>query len=82
MPAPDLPSYAAQVRHPVQQPSDIPVCVGIASTKALAKLANRLTSRQGTTGAAGKRVITAWAGLSAHRLPRYTSGWDELWELR
>lgn len=28
---------------------------------------------------AGQPLVPVWAGRSAHRSPRYTTGWDELW---
>ena len=48
--APDLLAYGIRVRATVRQHTGIPVCVGIAPTKTLAKLANRLARRQGTSG--------------------------------
>ncbi|MET4075410.1 Y-family DNA polymerase [Hymenobacter sp. UYCo722] len=48
--APDLLAYGAEVRARVRQQTGIPTCVGIAPTKTLAKLANRLARKQGTSG--------------------------------
>ena len=48
--APDLLTYGIQVKKTVGQHTGILTCVGIAPTKTLAKLANRLARRQGTTG--------------------------------
>ena len=48
--APDLLAYGAEVRARVRQHTGIPTCVGIAPTKTLAKLANRLARKQGTSG--------------------------------
>ncbi|GAA3953423.1 Y-family DNA polymerase [Hymenobacter algoricola] len=45
---PDLEAYAARIRATVQQYVGIPTCVGVAPTKTLAKLANRLARRTGT----------------------------------
>ncbi|GAB2712043.1 umuC protein [Hymenobacter frigidus] len=47
---PDLLAYGIRVRSTVRQHTGIPICVGIAPTKTLAKLANRLARRQDTTG--------------------------------
>ena len=48
--APDLLAHGAQVRARVLAHTGIPTCVGIAPTKTLAKLANRLARRHGTNG--------------------------------
>ena len=48
--APDLLAYGIRVRETVAQHTGIPTCVGIAPTKTLAKLANRLARKQGTQG--------------------------------
>ena len=48
--APDLRAYGAEVRTRVRQHTGIPTCVGIAPTKTLAKLANRLARKHGTDG--------------------------------
>jgi len=48
--APDLLAYGQRVRATVKQHTGIPTCVGIASTKTLAKLANRLARKQSTCG--------------------------------
>ena len=48
--APDLLAYGAAVRARVRQHTGIPTCVGIAPTKTLAKLANRLARRQAGSG--------------------------------
>lgn len=66
--APDLPAYAAQVRRTVQQHTGIPVCVGIAPTKTLAKLANRLARRQGTTGVLVLATVPEWQAALAQVL--------------
>ncbi|GAB3572572.1 Y-family DNA polymerase [Hymenobacter daeguensis] len=48
--APDLLTYGREVRDTVRQHTGIPTCVGIAPTKTLAKLANRLARQHGTHG--------------------------------
>ena len=48
--APDLLAYGIEVRASVRQQTGIPTCVGIAPTKTLAKLANRLARKHGTDG--------------------------------
>jgi DNA polymerase V len=48
--APNLLAYGAAVRARVRQHTGIPTCVGIAPTKTLAKLANRLARKQGGSG--------------------------------
>ena len=48
--APDLLAYGAEVRARVRHHTGIPTCVGIAPTKTLAKLANRLARKQGSSG--------------------------------
>ena len=48
--APDLLAYGAEVLARVRQQTGIPTCVGIAPTKTLAKLANRLARKQGASG--------------------------------
>ena len=48
--APDLLAYGAEVKARVRQHTGIPTCVGIAPTKTLAKLANRLARKRGTNG--------------------------------
>ncbi|SHK86149.1 impB/mucB/samB family protein [Hymenobacter psychrotolerans DSM 18569] len=44
--APDLRDYALLIRDTVQRHVGIPTCVGVAPTKTMAKLANRLARRQ------------------------------------
>ncbi|OGX88199.1 Y-family DNA polymerase [Hymenobacter glacialis] len=46
----DLHAYGVRVRDTVKQHTGIPTCVGIAPTKTLAKLANKLARRLGTNG--------------------------------
>ena len=48
--APDLHAYGVEVRARVRQYTGIPVCVGIAPTKTLAKLANRRARKEGLSG--------------------------------
>ena len=48
--APDLLAYGTEVRARVRLHTGIPTCVGIAPTKTLAKLANRLARKHGTNG--------------------------------
>ena len=48
--APDLLAYGADVKARVLAHTGIPTCVGIAPTKTLAKLANRLAGKHGTNG--------------------------------
>lgn len=45
IPVEDLPAYAGHIRHTVEQWTGIPVSIGIAPTKTLAKLANRLAKK-------------------------------------
>jgi DNA polymerase V len=45
--APDLLAYGQRVHDTVKRHTDIPTCVGIAPTKTLAKLANRLAPKKG-----------------------------------
>jgi DNA polymerase V len=45
--APNLLQYGIEVRDTVKQHTGIPTCVGIAPTKTLAKLANKLARKQG-----------------------------------
>lgn len=47
---PDLLTYGRRVRATVRRHTGIPTCVGIAPTKTLAKLANRLARKQGSAG--------------------------------
>jgi len=47
--APDLPAYAVNLYKAVLCDTGIPVCIGVAPTKTLAKLANRLAVRNGKT---------------------------------
>ncbi|QJX47838.1 Y-family DNA polymerase [Hymenobacter taeanensis] len=42
----DLPSWAAELRGAVRQRTGIPVCVGVAPTKTLAKVANRVAKQE------------------------------------
>ncbi|MDJ0364849.1 Y-family DNA polymerase [Hymenobacter sp. H14-R3] len=55
----DLAGWAGEVRGAVRQRTGIPVCVGVAPTKTLAKLANRL-AKQGahTSGGPGVLVLS------------------------
>jgi DNA polymerase V len=46
----DLHAYGVQVKNTVKRDTGIPTCVGIAPTKTLAKLANRLAKKHGTNG--------------------------------
>ncbi|WP_460503636.1 Y-family DNA polymerase, partial [Hymenobacter agri] len=48
--APDLLAYGADVKARVKEHTGIPTCVGIAPTKTLAKLANRLARKHSTNG--------------------------------
>ena len=41
----DLKDYAGHIRHTIRQHTGIPVCVGIAPTKTLAKIANRIAKK-------------------------------------
>jgi DNA polymerase V len=58
--APDLLKYGIRLRETVQQHTGIPTCVGIAPTKTLAKLANRLARKQGTQGVLLLETPTQW----------------------
>ncbi|MBD2722292.1 Y-family DNA polymerase [Hymenobacter armeniacus] len=42
----------------------------------------RLAAQGTARNAAGQVQPPAWAGRSAHRSPLYTTGWNELWEVR
>ncbi|MBF9224049.1 Y-family DNA polymerase [Hymenobacter ruricola] len=42
----------------------------------------RLAAQGVAKNAAGEVQQPVWAGRAAHRSPLYTTGWDELWELR
>ncbi|SFQ53369.1 Y-family DNA polymerase [Hymenobacter arizonensis] len=46
----DLHAYGVRVKETVKRDTGIPTCVGIAPTKTLAKLANRLAKKHGTNG--------------------------------
>ena len=64
--APDLLAYGIRVKKTVFQHTGIPTCVGIAPTKTLAKLANRLARRQGTNGVLVLTTPAQWeAALAA-----------------
>ena len=64
--APDLSAYGIRVKNTVRQHIGIPTCVGIAPTKTLAKLANRLARRQATTGVLVLATPAQWeAALAA-----------------
>ncbi|SFH16523.1 Y-family DNA polymerase [Pontibacter chinhatensis] len=52
----DLPSYAKTIKRTVQQWTGIPVSLGVAPTKALAKIANRLSKKSVKAG--GVLVLT------------------------
>lgn len=52
----DLPSYARTIKRTVQQWTGIPVSLGVAPTKALAKIANRLSKKSAKAG--GVLVLT------------------------
>jgi DNA polymerase V len=45
MPSVDLCTWGADIRHTIRQWTGLPVCVGIAPTKVLAKLANRMAKK-------------------------------------
>ena len=62
---PDLRAYGGRVRATVRQHTGIPTCVGIAPTKTLAKLANRLARRQGTTGVVVLETPAQWTAALA-----------------
>ena len=54
-----LASWAGEVRGAVRQRTGIPVCVGVAPTKTLAKLANRLAKQEAhTSGGPGVLVLS------------------------
>ena len=63
--APDLLAYGADVRARVRQHTGIPTCVGIAPTKTLAKLANRLARKRGTNGVVLLDTPTRWQAALA-----------------
>lgn len=68
----DLPQYASEIRRTVIQNTGIPVSVGIAPTKTLAKLANRLAKKT-TTGV----CVLDSEGLIGEAVAGYPV--DELW---
>jgi DNA polymerase V len=63
--APDLLAYGQQVRQTVKSHTGIPTCVGIAPTKTLAKLANRLARKQDTNGVLLLETPTQWQAALA-----------------
>lgn len=64
--APDLLAYGADVKARVRQHTGIPTCVGMAPTKTLAKLANRLARQHGTNGVLLLDTTARWqAALAA-----------------
>jgi DNA polymerase V len=60
---PFLVNLAARIRQAVSQQIGIPVCVGIAPTKTLAKLANHLAKRRGKSGVFSLTDIEKQFGL-------------------
>ncbi len=58
--APDLLAYGIRMRKTVKRDTGIPVCVGIAPTKTLAKLANRLARKQGANGVLLLETAAQW----------------------
>lgn len=63
--APDLLEYGCQVRETVLRDTGIPTCVGIAPTKTLTKLANRLARKQGTDGVLLLETPAQWEAALA-----------------
>lgn len=63
--APDLLAYGARVRATVKGYTGIPTCVGIAPTKTLAKLANRLAPELGTNGVLVLATAPEWQAALA-----------------
>ena len=57
---PDLLAYGCRVRERVKRHTGIPTCVGIAPTKTLAKLANRLARKHGTNGVLLLQTPAQW----------------------
>ncbi|WP_310393935.1 Y-family DNA polymerase [Hymenobacter sp.] len=57
---PDLLAYGTEVKDTVTRDTGIPTCVGIAPTKTLAKLANRLAGKHGTKGVLVLGTPAAW----------------------
>ena len=57
---PDLLAYGMRVRSTVKRHTGIPTCVGIAPTKTLAKLANRLARKRGTNGVLLLETAAEW----------------------
>jgi DNA polymerase V len=47
---PSLDTYAREIRHEVKRRTHIPTCIGLAPTKTLAKLANRLAKKHSDLG--------------------------------
>jgi DNA polymerase V len=58
--APDLLAYGQRVRNTVQCHTGIPTCVGVAPTKTLAKLANRLAKKLGTNNVLVLHTEAQW----------------------
>ena len=57
---PDLLAYGIRLRETVRQHTGIPTCVGVAPTKTLAKLANRLARKLGTSGVLVLATAAQW----------------------
>ena len=62
---PDLHAYGVRVRERVKHHTGIPTCVGIAPTKTLAKLANRLARKQATSGVLLLETEAQWQAALA-----------------
>ena len=63
--APDLAAYGSRIRNTVKRHTGIPTCVGIAPTKTLAKLANRLACKQGRKGVLVLHTPVQWEAALA-----------------
>jgi DNA polymerase V len=82
-PQQDLATYGLNIANTVRQWTGIPVSIGIAPTKTLAKLANKISKK----GLAGKQPVLVWDALTAPdsllaTLPikdiwGISSGWDK-----
>ncbi|MBF9239926.1 Y-family DNA polymerase [Hymenobacter sp. BT683] len=64
--APDLLAYGQRVQRTVARDTGIPTCVGMAPTKTLAKLANRLARKLGTEGVLAFHTEAQWKNALAH----------------
>ena len=66
----DLAGWAGEVRGAVRQRTGIPVCVGVAPTKTLAKLANRLAKQEAHAGAGAGVLVLGDEAMRREALAR------------